>query len=275
MSETRQNCPRCGAPNPGQADDLCPACLLRLGLGETEGTLPTVDTDGTARTGDAEAPIPEQIGNWRPIRRLGEGGMGVVYLAVEIGPLGRHAALKRIKHGLDSERVLERFEQERRVLASMDHPGIARALDAGAAAQGDRFRRLARDGAASSRVERVHRVRPADRNARVHEPRAGRPGARRSRHAQRRLRPGRDPVRVAGRQDAPRCGLAAGAGARGVAADDPRGFLPHPQLAAVDVGGRGRRDRFVPGKRSRTAAARDRRRAGLDRDAGHRARDTG
>ena len=62
--------------------------------------------------------------------------MGVVYLAEEVGPLARRAALKQIKHGLDSRRVLERFEQERRVLARMDHPGIARILDAGAADDG-------------------------------------------------------------------------------------------------------------------------------------------
>jgi non-specific serine/threonine protein kinase/serine/threonine-protein kinase len=115
---------------------MCPACLLRLGLDETEDSVLTAGVDDTARAATAEAPIPERIGNWRPILRLGEGGMGVVYLAEEIGPLGRRAALKRIKHGLDSQRVLERFEQERRVLARMDHPGIARALDAGAAEDG-------------------------------------------------------------------------------------------------------------------------------------------
>ena len=106
--------------------------------------------DAAAGAGDALAKIPDRVGDWRPILRLGEVGMGVVYLAEEIGPLERRAALKRIKHGLDSHRVLERFEQERRVLARMDHPGIARALDAGAAEDGTPY-------FVSEAIEHAHR----------------------------------------------------------------------------------------------------------------------
>jgi len=137
MSETAGRCPRCKAPVPSGGDGPCPACLLRLALDDT-----TPDLDGTSADGVGSGAldgIPDRVGDWRPIRRIGEGGMGVVYLAEEIGPLGRRGALKRVKHGLDSRQVLERFEQERRVLARMDHPGIARALDAGTADDGTPF----------------------------------------------------------------------------------------------------------------------------------------
>lgn len=71
------------------------------------------------------------VGSYRPLERLGEGGMGVVYLAEQRTPIRRRVALKIIKPGMDSEQVLARFENERHALAMMDHPNIARALDAG------------------------------------------------------------------------------------------------------------------------------------------------
>jgi non-specific serine/threonine protein kinase/serine/threonine-protein kinase len=113
--------------------------LLRLGL-DDQATASRADTrssgDADGPSGVGLPPMPGSVGNWRPLHLLGEGGMGVVYLAEESGPLKRRAALKRIKHGLDSKRVLARFDQERRVLARMDHSGIARAIDAGTAADG-------------------------------------------------------------------------------------------------------------------------------------------
>jgi serine/threonine protein kinase/tetratricopeptide (TPR) repeat protein len=63
--------------------------------------------------------------------KLGEGGMGEVWVADQIEPVQRRVALKLIRPGLDSERMLARFEQERQALALMDHPNIARVLDAG------------------------------------------------------------------------------------------------------------------------------------------------
>jgi len=140
MTDERQRCPQCGAAHGGAADEPCPACLLRLGLeGDVDTTSDPVTSslgsDGRTSAGE-KPPMPDRVGDWRPVRLLGEGGMGVVYLAEETGPLKRQAALKRIKHGLDSKRVLARFDQERRVLARMDHPGIARVLDAGAAEDG-------------------------------------------------------------------------------------------------------------------------------------------
>jgi tetratricopeptide (TPR) repeat protein len=76
------------------------------------------------------------IGRYRLIRRLGEGGCGVVYQAEQEIPVKRQVALKLIRMGLDHERVIARFEMERQALAMMDHPGIARVLDAGATPTG-------------------------------------------------------------------------------------------------------------------------------------------
>ncbi len=67
---------------------------------------------------------------------LGEGGMGVVYLAEQSEPLKRRVALKLLKPGMDSKRVMARFEGERQALAMMSHPGIARVHDAGTTDQG-------------------------------------------------------------------------------------------------------------------------------------------
>ncbi len=71
------------------------------------------------------------IGPYKLLERIGEGGMGVVFLADQHAPVRRRVALKIIKPGMDSRQVLTRFEAERQALALMDHPNIARALDAG------------------------------------------------------------------------------------------------------------------------------------------------
>jgi serine/threonine protein kinase/tetratricopeptide (TPR) repeat protein len=71
------------------------------------------------------------IGPYTLLERIGEGGMGVVYMAEQTEPLRRRVALKVIKPGMDSEQVLARFDAEREALALMDHPSIAKVLDAG------------------------------------------------------------------------------------------------------------------------------------------------
>ena len=83
----------------------------------------------------AEA-LGARVGRYRLLRRVGEGGCGVVYLAEQVEPVRREVALKIIRPGMDTERVVARFEAERRSLALMDHPHIARVLDAGATASG-------------------------------------------------------------------------------------------------------------------------------------------
>ncbi|HBE67841.1 MAG TPA: hypothetical protein DDW52_06805 [Planctomycetaceae bacterium] len=77
-----------------------------------------------------------QIGPYRLLEKLGEGGMGVVYRAEQKEPVKRRVALKIIKPGMDSRQVIARFEAERQALAMMDHPNIARVLDAGATDSG-------------------------------------------------------------------------------------------------------------------------------------------
>ena len=81
---------------------------------------------------------PEEtaIGPYELLQKIGEGGCGVVYLAEQQSPIRRRVALKVIKLGMDSKRVIARFEAERQALAMMDHPHIARVLDAGATQSG-------------------------------------------------------------------------------------------------------------------------------------------
>jgi serine/threonine protein kinase len=92
------------------------------------------------RTRDEPSPLGEGvgafIGPYKLMQKLGEGGMGVVWVAEQHEPVKRRVALKVIKPGMDSARVLRRFEAERQALALMDHTNIARVFDAGAAAGG-------------------------------------------------------------------------------------------------------------------------------------------
>ena len=82
-----------------------------------------------------DEPIAEQpgsqIGPYKLLQRIGEGGMGTVYMAEQTEPVERRVALKVIKAGMDSRQVIARFEAERQALAMMDHPNIAHVLDAG------------------------------------------------------------------------------------------------------------------------------------------------
>jgi serine/threonine protein kinase/tetratricopeptide (TPR) repeat protein len=84
----------------------------------------------------ATEPPGERIGPYRLLQKLGEGGMGTVWVAEQSEPVSRRVALKLIKAGMDSSQVLRRFEAERQALALMDHQNIAKVLDAGATPQG-------------------------------------------------------------------------------------------------------------------------------------------
>ena len=77
-----------------------------------------------------------QIGRYKLLSVLGEGGMGIVYLAEQKQPIRRQVALKVIKPGMDSKRVIARFEAERQALALLDHPNIAHVHDAGTTENG-------------------------------------------------------------------------------------------------------------------------------------------
>lgn len=80
---------------------------------------------------DTEQAIPSRIGPYRIIQVIGDGGMGVVYLAEQTTPVRREVALKVVKQGMDSEDVVARFTLESQALAIMDHPCIASVFDAG------------------------------------------------------------------------------------------------------------------------------------------------
>ncbi len=79
------------------------------------------------------------IGPYRLIRRLGAGGMGTVFRAEQMHPIRRTVAVKIIRRNLDSEAMIPRFEAERQALAMMDHPNIAKVLDAGLSDDGEPF----------------------------------------------------------------------------------------------------------------------------------------
>ena len=76
------------------------------------------------------------IGPYKLLEQIGEGGMGIVYMAEQTQPVRRKVALKIIKPGMDTKQVIARFEAERQALAMMDHPNIAKVLDAGATESG-------------------------------------------------------------------------------------------------------------------------------------------
>lgn len=80
--------------------------------------------------------VGAHIGPYHLLEEIGEGGFGLVFLAEQQQPVSRRVALKIVKVGMDTRQVVARFEQERQALALMDHPNIARVLDAGATASG-------------------------------------------------------------------------------------------------------------------------------------------
>src|SRR5262245_16636051 len=90
---------------------------------------PTVDPPSVERPGVV-------IGPHKLIEQVGEGGMGSVWMAQQQEPVRRLVAVKLIKAGMDSRQVIARFEAERQALALMDHPNIARVLDAGTTPSG-------------------------------------------------------------------------------------------------------------------------------------------
>src|SRR5215831_6257518 len=126
-----RDCVRCGLPLPeGAAEGLCPRCLLEAGLMETlteeEPALPPLPKTGK---------LPD-FGAYHSIGVLGEGGMGIVYLAEQREPIRRRVALKVLKRGDDRASFLARFESERQALALMDHPNIARVYEAATTSDG-------------------------------------------------------------------------------------------------------------------------------------------
>ena len=126
----------CGADR-----ELRTAVESLLRLHEKSGDLLDLP-EKSAATQDAR-PVSEgpgaQIGPYKLLEQIGEGGFGVVFMAEQSEPVRRKVALKVLKPGMDSQQVVARFEAERQALAIMDHPNIAKVFDGGAAPSGRPF----------------------------------------------------------------------------------------------------------------------------------------
>ena len=114
--------------------NLCMACLLGGALDQKE-----VASSDASETGIDFSPggkTGERIGPYKLLEQIGEGGMGLVWMAEQEKPVRRRVALKVIKVGMDTRQVIARFEAERQALAMMEHPNIAKVLDAGSTPDG-------------------------------------------------------------------------------------------------------------------------------------------
>ena len=95
---------------------------------QADAARPTLKIDLSDAPDEA---VGQTLGRYKLLERVGEGGCGVVYVAEQTEPVRRRVALKVIKLGMDTKQVVARFEAERQALAMMDHPNIAKVLDAG------------------------------------------------------------------------------------------------------------------------------------------------
>jgi len=132
-----------GLPAQERASFLASACGEDMALrAEVEALLradaelgrfmasPSVDVSSSQEQAGA------QVGRYKLLEQIGEGGMGTIWMAEQREPVKRRVALKIIKLGMDTKQVIARFEAERQALALMDHPHIAKVLDAGATETG-------------------------------------------------------------------------------------------------------------------------------------------
>src|SRR5437016_10879281 len=142
-----KTCRECGTAIPADGPGgFCAQCLLGLGLehpeDQPESASNPVGPDAPKSPAEslrgAASGFPslteksgDRIGRYRLLEEIGHGGCGVVYMAEQEEPVRRKVALKVIKLGMDTRQVVARFEAERQALALMDHPNIARFLDAG------------------------------------------------------------------------------------------------------------------------------------------------
>ncbi|NOY00286.1 MAG: serine/threonine protein kinase [Verrucomicrobia bacterium] len=148
-------CDSCGAPLEGDVHEgVCPKCALMIAINDLDGgsgddvtvaedTIahdyseksasrhPTEAVPNKNRANLKTPESPRQLGPYRIIKAIGEGGMGQVYLADQQEPVKRQVAVKIVRPGMGSEEIIARFEAERQALAVMDHPNIARVFDAG------------------------------------------------------------------------------------------------------------------------------------------------
>jgi serine/threonine protein kinase/tetratricopeptide (TPR) repeat protein len=118
--------------------DLMDQLLVLLRASDKAGDFLQPSPHALADTLASERP-GDRIGRYKLLEQIGEGGCGVVYMAEQEEPVRRKVALKVIKLGMDTKAVIARFEAERQVLAMMDHPNIAKVLDAGTTETGRPF----------------------------------------------------------------------------------------------------------------------------------------
>jgi serine/threonine protein kinase/Tfp pilus assembly protein PilF len=107
-------------------------------MSSEDGNPPRDEKNSEAPTLDmpASGGMPDAIGPYQVVRKLGEGGMGEVWLARQTAPIRRQVAIKIIKAGMDTRHIIARFEMERQALALMDHPCIAKVFEAGETPRG-------------------------------------------------------------------------------------------------------------------------------------------
>jgi serine/threonine protein kinase len=119
-------------PNAREYQDRLPSLEERAEKNTASGRPVPPQGDATATAFPDEA-AGTRIGPYKLLQKIGEGGMGIVWMADQIEPVKRRVALKMIKAGLEGDQVVARFEAERQTLAMMDHPNIIKVLDAGTA----------------------------------------------------------------------------------------------------------------------------------------------
>jgi len=139
-----RRCPLSGPNRPTK--ELTP---VKLELQSDSPAPPSFDTDATldapgstaldAPQAYGSASAPKSIGDYRLVKKLGEGGMGQVWLAEQTAPVRREVALKLIRAGMFDDALLQRFQSERQSLAIMDHPTIAKIFDAGTTPDGQPY----------------------------------------------------------------------------------------------------------------------------------------
>jgi len=125
---TKRPCPLCGGEIPASAPGgLCPKCLMKEVADPSDNSDPHAVLIEGAGT---------RIGHYELLELIGEGGMGLVYLAEQKEPIQRRVALKIVKLGMDTMQVVARFRAEQQTLALLDHPNIAKVFDAGTTESG-------------------------------------------------------------------------------------------------------------------------------------------
>ncbi|PYJ86526.1 MAG: hypothetical protein DME22_04910 [Verrucomicrobia bacterium] len=131
-----KTCRECGTAIPADSPGgFCAQCLFGLGLESAGESVQGLKSKVQSQEPEVARPLTEKagdrIGRYRLLQEIGHGGCGVVYMAEQEEPVRRKVALKVIKLGMDTRQVVARFEAERQALALMDHPNIAKILDAG------------------------------------------------------------------------------------------------------------------------------------------------